>query len=143
MPDTTQHWIIKQEPTAYAWETFCKDGRTAWTGVRNFQARNNLRLMRSGDLALYYHSVVGKELVGVAEVVRVAYPDPTASEGDWSCVDVVPRSALVRGVTLDVLKAHPVLKGIALIRQSRLSVIPITAEEFGLVVSLAGGLKRI
>jgi predicted RNA-binding protein with PUA-like domain len=143
MAEPKQHWIIKQEPTAYAWETFCGDGRTAWTGVRNFQARNNLRLMRVGDWALYYHSVVGKELVGVAEVVRVAYPDPTAQEGDWSCVDVVPKSALVRRVNLDELKAHPVLKEIALIRQSRLSVIPITAGEFTLIMNLAGGLRPV
>ncbi len=143
MAESKQHWIIKQEPTAYAWETFCKDGRTAWTGVRNFQARNNLRSMRVGDWAFYYHSVVGKELVGVAEVVRVAYPDPTATEGDWSCVDVVPESVLVRRVSLEELKAHPVLKDIALIRQSRLSVIPITAEEFALIVELAGGLKAL
>ncbi len=143
MAESKQHWIIKQEPTAYAWETFCNDGRTAWTGVRNFQARNNLRSMRVGDWAFYYHSVVGKELVGVAEVVRVAYPDPTATEGDWSCVDVVPESVLVRRVSLEELKAHPVLKDIALIRQSRLSVIPITAEEFALIVELAGGLKAL
>lgn len=143
MAEKTQHWIIKQEPTAYAWETFCHDGRTAWTGVRNFQARNNLRSMRLGDLALYYHSVVGKELVGVAEVVRAAYPDSTATDGDWSCVDVAPKSALVRRVTLEELKVHPVLKEIALIRQSRLSVIPITAEEFALIVKLARGLTSI
>ncbi len=143
MPETKQHWIIKQEPTAYAWETFCRDGRTAWTGVRNFQARNNLRSMRVGDRAFYYHSVVGKELVGVAEVVRVAYPDPTAEDGDWSCVDVVPKSGLVRRVSLEELKAHPVLKEIALIRQSRLSVIPITAEEFAMIVELAGGVASV
>lgn len=143
MSETKQHWIIKQEPTAYAWETFCRDGRTAWTGVRNFQARNNLRSMRVGDCALYYHSVVGKELVGVAEVVQLAYPDPTASEGDWSCVDVVPKSVLARRVTLDELKSHPILSEIALIRQSRLSVIPISAEEFALIVALAGGLTPV
>ncbi len=143
MSGTKQHWIIKQEPTAYAWETFCRDGRTAWTGVRNFQARNNLRSMRVGDRAFYYHSVVGQELVGVAEVVRVAYPDPTAEDGDWSCVDVVPKSGLVRRVSLEELKAHPVLKEIALIRQSRLSVIPITAEEFAMIVELAGGVASV
>jgi predicted RNA-binding protein with PUA-like domain len=99
--------------------------------------------MRVGDRAFYYHSVVGKELVGVAEVVRVAYPDPTAEDGDWSCVDVVPKSGLVRRVSLEELKAHPVLKEIALIRQSRLSVIPITAEEFALIVELAGGVASV
>ena len=143
MSATPHYWIVKQEPTAYAWAQFVKDGRTAWTGVRNFQARNNLAAMQVGDKALYYHSVVGKELVGVAEVVRVAYPDPTAEDGDWSCVDVVPKSGLVRRVSLEELKAHPVLKEIALIRQSRLSVIPITAEEFAMIVELAGGVASV
>jgi predicted RNA-binding protein with PUA-like domain len=99
--------------------------------------------MRVGDKALYYHSVVGKELVGVAEVVRTAYPDPTASEGDWSCVDVSPREVLVRRVTLDEMKAHPELKEIALIRQSRLSVVPIGAKEFQEIVRVAGGVVAV
>jgi predicted RNA-binding protein with PUA-like domain len=137
MSATTQHWIVKQEPTAYAWEQFVKDGRTAWTGVRNFQARNNLSSMQVGDKALYYHSVVGKEIVGIAKVVRTAYPDPTSTEGNWVCVDLEPVKALRSPVKLEILKAHPTLKEIALIRQSRLSVIPIGKAEFEMICGLA------
>ena len=137
MSATTQHWIVKQEPTAYAWEQFVKDGRTAWTGVRNFQARNNLSSMQVGDKALYYHSVVGKEIVGIAKVVRTAYPDPTSTEGNWVCVDLEPVKALRSPVKLEILKAHPTLKEIALIRQSRLSVIPIGKAEFDMICGLA------
>ena len=132
-----QYWIVKQEPTAYAWEQFVKDGRTAWTGVRNFQARNNLSAMQVGDKALYYHSVVGKEIVGVATVVRTAYPDPTSTEGNWVCVDLTPVEALRSPVKLETLKAHPKLKEIALIRQSRLSVIPIAKAEFEMICDLS------
>lgn len=132
----TQYWIVKQEPTAYAWDQFVKDGSTAWTGVRNFQARNHLRSMRLGDRVLYYHSVVGKQIVGTAEVLREAYPDPTASEGEWVCVDLAPREALGHPVTLEALKAHPTLHAIGLIRQSRLSVIPISKEEFEEILRL-------
>jgi len=96
-----QHWMVKQEPTAYAWSAFVADGRASWTGVRNFQARNNLRAMRKGDQVLYYHSVVGKEVVGIAVVAAEAYPDPTAKEGDWVCVDLVPRRPLSKPVTLE------------------------------------------
>ena len=84
------YWLVKQEPEAYSWATFAQEGRTAWTGVRNFQARNNLRQMKKGDLVLFYHSVSEKQVVGLARVAREAYPDPTATEGDWSCVDLVP-----------------------------------------------------
>ena len=139
MRATPQYWIVKQEPTAYAWEQFVKDGRTAWTGVRNFQARNNLAAMQVGDKALYYHSVVGKEIVGVARVARTAYPDPTATEGSWVCVDLVPLKALDSAVKLETLKAHPKLKEIALIRQSRLSVIPIGEAEFEMICELSRG----
>ena len=137
MSTKTQYWIVKQEPTAYAWEQFLKDGRTAWTGVRNFQARNNLSAMQVGDKALYYHSVVGKEIVGVARVMRTAYPDPTATEGNWVCVDLAPLEALRSTVKLETLKAHPKLKEIALIRQSRLSVIPIEKVEFEMICDLS------
>jgi predicted RNA-binding protein with PUA-like domain len=130
------HWMVKQEPTAYAWEDFEKDGRTAWTGVRNFQARNNLRAMQVGDPVLYYHSVVGKEVVGLARVARAAYPDPTAKEGDWSCVDLVPEKRLKRPVPLDEIKANAKLKEIALLRQSRLSVMPLTKAEYTEIVRL-------
>ncbi len=128
--------MVKQEPTAYSWEDFAKDGRAAWTGVRNFQARNNLRAMRVGDPVLYYYSVVGKEVVGVAKVARAAYPDPTAKEGDWSCVDLVPVKRLKRPVPLAEIKASAKLREIALLKQSRLSVMPVTKAEFAEIVRL-------
>ena len=137
MSKPAKYWMVKQEPTAYAWTAFAKDGRCAWTGVRNFQARNNLRAMGKGDLVLYYHSVVGKEVVGIAKVATAAYPDPTAPEGDWVCVDLVPVKALRRPVTLDELKANPKFQDIALLRQSRLSVMPLTAAEFEEIERLA------
>lgn len=135
MPKTKNYWMVKQEPTAYSWEQFVKDGGTAWTGVRNFQARINLRAMRRGDEVLYYHSVVGKEVVGIAKVAREAYPDPTADEEGWVCVDLAPVRALKAPVALATIKAIPALKDIKLLRQSRLSVMPLTAEEFVTIVS--------
>lgn len=140
MSKPTQHWIVKQEPTAYSWQDFVKDGRTAWTGVRNFQARNHLCSMRKGDRVLFYHSVVGKEVVGIAKVAKEAYPDPTAKEGDWVCVDLVPERKLARPVSLDEIKTHPRLSLIPLVRQSRLSVSPLAAVEFREIVK-AGGIK--
>lgn len=131
-----RYWLVKQEPDAYAWEAFVADGRTAWTGVRNFQARNNLRAMRTGDRVLYYHSNVGKEIVGCATVEREAYPDPTADEGDWSCVDLVPHKALRRHVTLDELKSDPGTGEIPLIRHTRLSVMPIDEAAFRRIAEL-------
>ena len=101
-----QYWLVKQEPESYAWAAFVKDGRTAWTGVRNFQARNNLRVMQRGDFVLYYHSGADKQVVGYARVEREAYPDPTAEEGDWSCVDLVPVKALKQPVALETIKAN-------------------------------------
>jgi len=133
----SQFWLVKQEPTSYAWTTFVADGRAAWTGVRNFQARNNLRAMRQGDKVLYYHSVVGKEVMGIAQVAVEAYPDATAKEGDWSCVDLVPLKALPRPVTLDEIKAHPKLKDMVLLRNSRLSVQPVAPEEFAEIEKLS------
>jgi predicted RNA-binding protein with PUA-like domain len=133
------HWLVKQEPTAYSWDQFVKDGGTAWTGVRNFQARNHLRAMRRGDEVLFYHSVTGKAVVGVAKVCKEAYPDPTAEEGDWSCVDLKPVRALKMPVTLDSIKVDPDLSEIALIRQSRLSVMPLTDAEFTRIAKLGGG----
>src|SRR5215510_13190681 len=116
------YWLVKQEPEAYSWTTFVKEGRTAWTGVRNFQARNSLRAMKRGDYVLYYHSVSEKQVVGVARVEKEAYPDPTAKEGDWSCVDLVPVKGLKVPVGLTAIKTDKVLKDIALVRQGRLSV---------------------
>ena len=139
MPKTAaQYWMVKSEPEAYSWTQFVKDGRTAWTGVRNFQARINLRTMKVGDLVFFYHSVVGKEVVGLAKVAKTAYPDPTAKEGDWSCVDLVPVKPLKRPVTLEEIKATPALQETKLLRQSRLSVLPLLAEEFALLLELSG-----
>ena len=131
------HWLVKQEPTAYAWEEFVRDGKTAWTGVRNFQARNHLRAMTPGDRVLYYHSVTGKAVVGIAEVVRAAYPDATSTEGDWSCVDIAPIEALRRPVTLEEIKLEASLVDIGLLRQSRLSVMPLKKSEFDTILKLS------
>jgi len=137
MSKTAQFWMVKQEPTAYSWADFVKDGRTAWTGVRNFQARLNLRAMRKGDTVLFYHSVEGKEVVGIAKVVATAYPDATATEGDWSCVDLAPVRGLKRPVTLGEIKASPKLREIKLVKQSRLSVLPLTVDEYEEIVRLS------
>jgi predicted RNA-binding protein with PUA-like domain len=136
MTKVAQHWMVKQEPGAYSWDDFVKDGRTAWTGVRNFQARNNLRAMRKGDAVLFYHSVTGKAVVGVAQVIREAYPDPTAKEEGWDCVDLAPKKPFARPVTLEEIKAHPSLRTILLVRQSRLSVLPLDPEAFAEIVRL-------
>lgn len=133
-----QYWLVKQEPAAYPWSRFVAEGRTAWTGVRNFQARNNLRAMARGDAVLYYHSVTGKSVVGIARVEREAYPDPTAPGEDWSCVDLVPVKALKTPVPLDQLKADPITRSMALLRQSRLSVTPLTGAEYARVLELSG-----
>jgi len=116
-----------------------KDGKTAWTGVRNYTARNNLRTMQKGDAVLFYHSVVGKEIVGLAKVVREAYPDPTAKEGDWSAVDLVPAKPLPTRVTLAEIKRNPQLKEMALLRLSRLSVQLVTGEQFDEILRMAKG----
>jgi predicted RNA-binding protein with PUA-like domain len=124
------YWLVKQEPEAYAWSDMVREGETAWTGVRNFQARNHLRAMRRGDLVLFYHSVSEKRIVGLARVTRPAYPDPTATEGDWSAVDLAPVKPLREPVTLETIKADPALAGLPLLRQSRLSVVPVTPQQF-------------
>ena len=130
-------WLVKQEPESYAWSAFVKDGRTAWTGVRNFQARNNLRAMKKGDLVIYYHSGDEKQIVGLARVAGEAYADPTATEGDWTCVDLAPVKSLRQRVTLSTIKADKNLKEIALVRNSRLSVSPLTESQFQRLLSLA------
>ena len=132
-----QYWLVKQEPEAYSWTTFVKDGRTAWTGVRNFQARNNLRAMQKGDRVAFYHSVSEKQIVGIAEVAREAYPDPTATDGDWVCVDFVPLKALVKPVSLETIKADRMLSQLLFVRQTRLSVTPLAAKEFERLLELA------
>ena len=138
-PGMPKHWLVKSEPASYSWEQFTKEGRAAWTGVRNFQARNNLRAMQVGDLVLFYHSVTGKEVVGIAKVAREAYPDPTSDEPGWDCVDLVPAKALKTPVTLKTIKRVPALKEIALLKQSRLSVMPLTTADYTAIVKLGGG----
>jgi predicted RNA-binding protein with PUA-like domain len=132
-----QCWLVKQEPESYAWETFLKEGRTAWTGVRNFQARNHLRAMRRGDPVLYYHTGEAKQVVGLARVDKEPYPDPTANENGWVCVDLAPVKTLVRPVPLAVLKSDKALQAMTLLRQSRLSVTPLTEAEFLRILALA------
>ena len=129
-------WLVKQEPESYSWDTFVKEGRTAWTGIRNYQARNNLRAMKKGDPVLFYHSGENKEVVGIARVGKEAYPDPTATEGDWSGVDLVSMKPLKKPVALGVIKADNALKEILLIRNSRLSVMPLTEAQFKRVLEL-------
>jgi len=131
------YWLVKQEPETYSWADFVKEGKAAWTGVRNFQARNNLRAMTKGDPVLFYHSGESKEVVGIARVAKEAYPDPTATEGDWVGVDLVPVRALKKPVTLGTIKADKALKEILLIRNSRLSVMPLTEAQFNRILELS------
>ena len=130
-------WLVKQEPSDYSWADFVADGSTSWTGVRNFAARNNLRRMRKGDEVFFYHSGEDKAVIGIAKVARTAYRDATAQEGDWSAVDLVPVKPLPRPITLREIKAKPALKNIALVRQSRLSVMPLSAADFRLIVEMS------
>jgi predicted RNA-binding protein with PUA-like domain len=123
------HWLVKSEPAAYAWTQLVTDGSTAWTGVRNFQARNHLRAMKRGDHVFFYHSVTDKQVVGLARVAKEFYPDPTATDGDWSCVALVPVKPLKTPVTLEAIKADAVLKTMPLVKQSRLSVTPLTPAQ--------------
>jgi predicted RNA-binding protein with PUA-like domain len=131
------YWLVKSEPSAYSWDDLVAEGKTSWTGVRNFTARNNLRSMRVNDEVLFYHSVTDKAVVGVAKVVRAAYSDPTAKEGDWTTVDLGPIKPLPHPVTLDQIKARRPLKNISLVRQSRLSVHALTVAEFREILRLA------
>jgi predicted RNA-binding protein with PUA-like domain len=132
-----QFWLVKSEPSAYSWANLVADGKTSWTGVRNYTARNNLRAMKKGDAIFFYHSVVGKEIVGIAKVVQEAYPDPTAKEGDWSAVDLAPEKALPKPVMLDDIKQNSKLKEMALLRLSRLSVQPVTSAQFDEILRMA------
>jgi predicted RNA-binding protein with PUA-like domain len=136
MAATRGHWLVKSEPSAYSFDQLVADGRTAWTGVRNFEARNNLRAMKKGDLCLFYHSNEGKAVVGVAKVTREAYQDPTTKD-DWSAVDVDPVKALKRSVTLDEMRADRTCSKMMLFRRTRLSVVPVTPQEFEAVLALA------
>jgi predicted RNA-binding protein with PUA-like domain len=136
-------WMIKSEPDAYSFDKLVKEKRTAWTGVRNYTARNNLSAMQIGDECLFYHSVGPKEIVGIAKVVKLAYPDPTAPKAEakkkWVAVDVGPVLKLAKPVTLAQVKAHTLLSGMQLVKQSRLSVCPVTDEEWAAVLELARG----
>jgi len=132
-----QFWLVKSEPSAYSWENLVEDGKTAWTGVRNFTARNNLRAMRKGDAVFFYHSVTDKAVQGIGNVVREAYPDPTAKEGDWSAVDLAPEKPLAKPVSLEEIKRNPKLKDMALLRLSRLSVQPVTSAQFEEIVRMS------
>lgn len=131
------YWLIKSEPFKYSWEQFETDKETFWDGVRNYQARNNLRDMQVGDLCLYYHSNEGKEVVGIAEVVKPAYQDPTTDNTQWVAVDVKPYKKLDKTVTLAQIKTDPRLSDIGLIRQPRLSVISISEDHFNIILELA------
>lgn len=131
------HWLVKQEPEKYPWEQLLRDKVTQWDGVRNFQARNNLRAMAKGDLVFFYRSVTQPAVMGVCKVVRTAYPDPTAVDGDWSAVDLRAVESLAHPVSLAAIKANPALANMALIRQSRLSVMPVSAEEWQEVLNLS------
>ncbi len=132
-----KHWLAKSEPKKYSWDDFVSEGRDYWDGVRNYQARNNLSAMKIGDRVLFYHSVTGKEVVGIAEVVREAYQDPTTDDERWVAVDMVPVEKLTRPVTLADIKAEPALAEVALVKQSRLSVVPLLAGEYRKILSLA------
>jgi predicted RNA-binding protein with PUA-like domain len=132
------HWLLKSEPSAYSWTDLVRDRRTAWTGVRNHQAANNLRTMRTGDRAFFYHSNEGLAIVGIVDVVRPAYPDPDDKTGRFVAVDVVPVAAAKTPVTLAQIKAEPRLKSLALVRQSRLSVSPVSASEWAHLCRMAG-----
>lgn len=137
-----KHWMVKQEPETYSWEDFVGDGKTDWTGVRNYQARNNLREMRTGDRVLFYHSGKDKAVVGIAEVVKAAYPDPTADDPQWVAIDLKPVKAFSKPVPLPAIRYDKRLSGLPLIRQSQLSVMPLTKDEFDVLVAMGNGKSR-
>ena len=140
--ETSGYWLVKQEPETYSWDDLVRDRGTEWTGVRNFQARNNLRQMKVGDRVLFYHSGEQKAVMGVAQVAKAPYPDPTADEAQWVAVDIKPVRPLGVPVPLTTIRAEPKLANMLLVRQSRLSVMPVTKEEFETIVGL-GSRKRI
>ena len=132
------YWLVKSEPETYSWAMLVEEGKTAWTGVRNFAARNHLRAMKSGDTVFFYHSGEAKTVIGLARVIRAAYPDPTADEGDWSAVDLAPVKSLATPVTLAAVKADKILREMKLARESRLSVSPVTNEQCARLLELSG-----
>jgi predicted RNA-binding protein with PUA-like domain len=132
-----EYWLVKSEPFKYSWEQFEKDGSTFWDGVRNYQARNNLKAMKTGDWVLFYHSNDGKEIVGIAEVIKEYYQDPTTTDANWVVVDLKPVRQLKKPVGLDLIKSDEFLCNIALVRQGRLSVMPLKREEFDRIIALS------
>lgn len=136
------YWLVKSEPFKYSWDHFVKDGRTYWDGVRNYQARNNLKAMKKGDRVLYYHSNKGLEVVGIAKVVKEFYQDPTTDDDRWVVVDLEPVKALKNPVPLSAIKGEKSLQNISLIKQSRLSVMPVTKDEFDLIIKMGGGERK-
>jgi predicted RNA-binding protein with PUA-like domain len=132
------HWLLKSEPSAYSWDKLAADGRTNWDGVRNAQALSNLRAMKPGERAFLYHSKEGKDIVGIAEIARSFYPDPNDKSGKLGMVDVTPVMAVAKPVTLAEMRANPELAGMALLRQSRLSVCPVTDHEWAVICEMAG-----
>ena len=137
-PPPRQYWLVKSEPEAFSWDQQVANGVEPWTGVRNHAAKNNLKAMRVGDLAFFYHSNTGKEIVGIVEVAREAYPDPTAESGDWVAVDMRAVGPMPRPVTLAAIKAEPALADLALVRQSRLSVLPVSGAHWALLCRMGG-----
>ena len=136
MLNKKKFWVVKQEPTQYSWQQFEKDDGTYWDGVRNYQARNNLNTMKKEDIVLFYHSVIGKEIVGIAKVTREGYQDPTTDDERWVVVDLKPIKPFKIFVTLEDIKSHKELSEIALIKQSRLSVMPLAKKEFQFLLKL-------
>ena len=133
------HWLLKTEPETFSWENLEKEGQSMWDGVRNYQARNNLRLMKKGDIFFFYHSGKNPGIIGIAEVIREHYADPTATEGDWSAVDIKPVRKLKRVISLEEIKQISALKNMYLIRNTRLSVQPVTKEEYNSILDLESG----
>ncbi|HML95081.1 MAG TPA: EVE domain-containing protein [Thermodesulfobacteriota bacterium] len=133
------YWLVKSEPSAYSWDDLVRDGRTDWTGVRNYQARNNLKSMKKGDLLLYYHSNVGLAIVGIAKVIREAYQDPTTGDDRWVAVDIEPVKPLKNPVALADIKKEKGLGNIALVKQGRLSVVPVTKDEYDTILKMSAG----
>ena len=132
------YWLVKTEPEAFSWDQQVANRIEPWTGVRSHQAKTNLKAMQKGDRAFFYHSNTGKEIVGVVQVARAAYPDPTAEDGDWVCVDMQAVGPVKRPVTLAAMKADPALEGFSLLKLSRLSVVPVAAEHWAHICKLAG-----
>jgi predicted RNA-binding protein with PUA-like domain len=139
--ESAGYWLVKQEPETYSWDDLVRDGRTDWTGVRNFQARNNLRQMKAGDAVLFYHSGASKSVVGIAEVAKAGYPDPTADDAQWVAVDIKPVKPLNQPVTLAAMRENSQLSNLLLLRHTRLSVVPVTKDEFQTIVGMGAGKK--